>query len=185
MFLLFPTRETPTAFPGMGTACRKRAMSTISDAWFHRIKSATRDLVTRCGGVVRAGDIAKVSKTEVSRWQTSTDPTIVPLTAVLALEADCGVALVTAVMADLNGRRVVDDGGEGGDATAIVARHAEMMRSMAEVVATSASAFADGRVTPAEAELLDRAASDLARRIDVWRADIAAAKGPRLVSGGA
>lgn len=156
-------------------------MSVISDVWFHRIKAATRDLIKRCGGVVRAGEIAHASKSEVSRWQTGGDETIVPLSAVLALEADCGVPLVTAAMADLNGRRVVDGDHDGGDASAIVARHAEMMRSMAEVVAASAAAFADGRVTPAEAEGLDRVASELARRVETWRGDIAAAKGPRLV----
>lgn len=160
-------------------------MSPISDAWFHRVKSATRDLVTRCGGVVRAGEIAGVSKTEASRWQTSTDPTIIPLTAVLALEADCGVALVTAVMADLGGRRLVEgDGGEGGDASAIVARHAELMRSVGEMMTVYAAAAADGRFTAAEAEQMDRAASLVGRSLDAWRADIAAARGPRVVTGG-
>ncbi len=57
----------------------------ISDAWFHRVKSATRDLVQACGGVVRSGELAHVSKTEVSRWQTATDEAIIPLPAVLVL----------------------------------------------------------------------------------------------------
>lgn len=159
-------------------------MTSISDAWFHRIKSATRDLVTRCGGVVRAGEIAKVSKTEVSRWQTSTDPTIIPLAAVLVLEADCGVALVTAVMADLNGRRVVDgDASSDGDASGIVMRHAELMRSVGDMMTVYAAAAADGKFTSAEAEQMDRAAGVVARALDAWRADIAEAKGPRLVVG--
>lgn len=155
----------------------------ISDAWFHRIKSATRDLTERCGGVERSAAIANVSKSEVGRWRVPTEPTIITLPAALALEAECGVPLVTAAMAALQGRRVVGEDEAGGDASAIIGRHAEMMRSMAEVVSTAASAFADGRVTPAEADLLDRAAAELHRKLDAWRNDIAAAKGPRLVVG--
>jgi hypothetical protein len=157
----------------------------IPDAWFHRIKAATRDLVSRCGGVVRTGDLARVSKTEVSRWQTATDPSIVPLCAVLTLEADCGLPLVTTVMAELNGRRLTEIDPDGGSVSGIVGRHAEMMRAVAEVMTTAAAAFSDGRVTPAEAELLDRSAGDLSRALDAWRGDIAAAKGPRIVAGGA
>lgn len=155
----------------------------ISDAWFHRIKSATRDLTDRCGGIERSATIASVSKSEVSRWRVAGEPSIITLPAALALEAECGVPLVTSAMASLGGHRVVSEDEAGGDASAIVMRHAEVMRAMAEVVATSAAAFADGRVTPAEAEQLDRSAAELLRQLDTWRADIAAAKGPRLVAG--
>src|SRR5688572_21361412 len=81
----------------------------ISDAWFHRVKGATRDLIVRCGGVVRAGEIASTSKTEVSRWQTTGTDDIISLPAALALEAECGAPLVTAAMADLHGRRLSDE----------------------------------------------------------------------------
>lgn len=156
----------------------------IPDAWFHRVKSATRDLVKLCGGVERAAQIALVSKSEVSRWQASGPESIVPITAALALEAECGVACVSSVMAGLNGRRLVDgDEAAGGDASAIVARHAEVMRAVGEMMTSYAAAAADGRFTPAEAEAMDRAAGHVAAALDVWRNDIAAAKGPRLVAG--
>lgn len=157
----------------------------IPDAWFHRVKSATRDLVKLCGGVERAGEIAHVSDTVVSRWQTGGDPAIITVPAVLALEAECGVACVTSIMAGLNGRRLVDgDETSGGDASAIVARHAEVMRAVGEMMTAYASAARDGRFTPAEAEAMDRAAGHVATSLDAWRNDIAAAKGPRLVAGG-
>jgi prepilin-type processing-associated H-X9-DG protein len=157
--------------------------SPISDAWFYRIKAATRDAVTRCGGVIRAGEIARASKTEVSRWQTTGDPAVIPLPAALALEAECGEPLITAVMADLNGRRLADGDRDGGSATNIIARHAGVLQSIGEMVASAAAAFADGHVTTAEAEVLDRAASTVARAIDAFRDDLAAAKGPRVVAG--
>ncbi len=78
----------------------------IPDAWFHRVKSATRDLVKLCGGVERAGEITHMSKSEVSRWQAGGPEVIIPITAALALEAECGVACVTSAMAGLTGRRL-------------------------------------------------------------------------------
>ena len=135
----------------------------ISDAWFHRIKSATRDLVKLNGGIERSGDIAGVSKSEVSRWQIVTDPSVKPLPAALALEADCGVALVTSVMADLNGRRLSDPDEEARALACVYTSHVEFVRAVADLMTTGAASFADGKITPAEAELMDRAVSDVER----------------------
>lgn len=151
----------------------------ISEAFFHRLKAATRDLVKLCGGVERAGALCHMSKTEVSRWQTSGGP-IVPIVCVLALEADCGVPIVTTVMADINGRRLSDpDGGEDedGEAPAVMGRHAESVRAAAEMMAAGAAAFADGQLTPAEAEILDRTAATVERTLVPLRLALAGAKG--------
>lgn len=152
----------------------------ISDAWFFQIKAATRDLVTRAGGVVRAGEIANVSKTEISRWQNTAGEDIISLPAALALEAECGVPLVTAVMADLNGRRLSDEAAGGESAASLFRDHAELMRKSAEVASTMAEALADGTVTPAEAERVDAAARDLDIALDQMRKSLAGvrAQGP-------
>lgn len=153
----------------------------ISDAWFFRIKAATRDLVARCGGVVRAGEIVNASKSEVSRWQSPGDEGIVPIAAALALEADCGVPLVTAAMADLHGRRLSDLDGEGHSASCLIRDHAALMRQAAEVTAAMAEAMADGTVTAAEAESIDRAAGTLGGGLDQMRRSLA---GVRAAPGG-
>lgn len=70
----------------------------IPDSWFHRMKAATRDLVKACGGIVRAGEIALISKSEMSRMQSATDPALIGIAQVLALEADCGLPFVTTVV---------------------------------------------------------------------------------------
>lgn len=147
----------------------------IHDAWFHRIKAATRDLVKACGGVVRAGEVAHASKSEVSRWQSGTDPDVIPLTAVLALEADCSMALITSVMADLNGQRLVGDG--PASAVEVAGHHAEALRSMADLISSGAAALADGRITPAEATVLDRAAGDAERALAPLRRVLASVQG--------
>jgi hypothetical protein len=147
----------------------------ISDAWFHRIKAATRDLIRASGGIERAAALTSYSKSDVGRWNIATDPQIVPLAAALALEAECGLPLITSVMAELNGRRLTD-GTETGEASSIAARHADTQRASAEVLARYAQATADNRLTPAEAEIIDRAVAELERSIGPLRQDLAAAK---------
>lgn len=149
----------------------------ISDAWFHRVKSATRDLVTACGGLKRVEAIAHASKSEVSRWQVATDEAIIPLPAVLVLEADCGLPLVTTVMADLGGRRLEGPSDETGGAAAMLGHCTETMRAASELFGSAAAAFADGKITGAELEILDRNAGALERILAGLRLGIAQAKG--------
>lgn len=148
----------------------------ISETWFHRIKAATRDLTDLCGGVERSGEIAHVSKTEVSRWRVATEPSVIPIPAALALEKECGVPLVTTVMAELNGRRLSDGAGEGGSAAAVAQQQAEFLRSAAQVMAQGAVALADGKVTGAEADIWDRSAAEAQRQLADLRLGLAAAK---------
>lgn len=152
----------------------------ISDAWFHRVKAATRDLVKACGGIVRAGEIAHASKSEVGRWQHAGDPDVIPLSAVLALEAECALPLVTSAMADLHGQRLVGD--EPASVAAIASHHADALRSFADLVSEGAAALADGRITPAEATTLDRIAGDVERAMGPLRRALAAAQAGPLRS---
>lgn len=126
-------------------------------SWFHRIKSATRDLVTACGGVDRAAAIASISNSEVSRWQVATQNAIIPIGAVLALEAECGIPYVTRAMAEINGRGLSDpaeDGRPAGDLDNAIMRTASAFsNSMNEYMA----ARADGIVTPAEMDRIRKA----------------------------
>lgn len=152
----------------------------ISDAWFFRIKAATRDLVSLCGGVVRAGEIGHCSKTEMSRYQVATDESIIPIPVALALEAHCEMPLVTTVLADLHGRRLTSPDEASATAASVFARHADTVRAAAEMIAMGAAAQADGKLTPAELELLDRAVSALEKTIAPYRQDLAALRGAGL-----
>ncbi|CAN7318770.1 hypothetical protein LJR009_001620 [Bosea sp. LjRoot9] len=152
----------------------------ISDAWFFRIKAATRDLVSMCGGVVRAGEIGHCSKTEMSRYQVQTDESIIPIPVALALEAHCEMPLITTVLADLHGRRVSTPDEATISAASVFARHVETVRSAAELMATGAAAAADGKLTPSELELLDRAAAALEKTLAPLRQDIAAHRAVQL-----
>lgn len=154
----------------------------ISEASYQRIKSATRDLVKACGGVERAGSITNMSTSEVSRWQSASAlRSIIPLDAVLALEADCGLLLVTSAMASVNGRRLADP--DGGDVSAmqVMGRYAETVRTVSEMMAVAATALADGKLTGSEIEMLIRALGDMQRATGLFQRDLSDAKaGPTL-----
>lgn len=159
-------------------------MAEVADVWFHRLKGGARDLVKLCGGVIRAGEVASRSKSEVSRWQTVTDPAIIDLPAALALESDCGVPVITTVMAEMHGRRLTDEAAAS-SAASILERHADLMRCSAEVSAAVAAALADHTITPAEAELIDRACAEKEVAMRVLRAGLAAVKAEGAAGAGA
>lgn len=145
----------------------------MDTAWFHRIKSATRDLVTACGGVDRSKDIASVSSSEISRWQVASQPALITIGAALALEAECGVPYVTAAMAEIGGRALADpsaDGRPSADLDGAMMRTASAFSSsMTEYV----DARADGVVTPSEAERVDRALGKLEGELAAVRGTLA------------
>lgn len=146
----------------------------IPDAWFLRVKSATQDLVKACNGVINAGEIALVSKSEVSRWQSATDSSIIPLPAMLALESHCNRPFVTTVLAELNGRRLTD-GEETAEASAacVIRSHATVMAKGADLHGTIAVAMSDQVITPTEAALADRKAADLINSLSDFRQNLA------------
>lgn len=152
------------------------AERAINEAWFHRIKAATRDLVKACGGIERAAEISLVGKSTVGRWQHAGEEDIIPLPAVLALEADCDRPFVTRVMADLNGRGLTDPQAAAEAAQCLNRRLNALMRHFGGLTTEVASAKADGVVSPTEAEMVDRAAAALEREIGDMRRDLAAKK---------
>ncbi|CAI2936129.1 hypothetical protein [Aminobacter niigataensis] len=162
-------------------------MPANADLRFYRIKAAQRDLIAMAGGVERAADVTSFSKSVVGRWNHAADHDLMPISAVLALEAECGVPLVTSAMADLNGRRLADPDAMQVATGNILARHAETCRHAAELMATGAASFADGKVTPSEAAEMDRAASRMEHGLAELRKTLAGARagGLSIVEGGA
>ena len=149
---------------------------SVSEAWFHRVKAAQRDLIKLAGSIERAAEITSISKSHIGRMNNPADPELMSIGAIMALEADTGQPLVTAVMAETNGRRLTDPEAERAADVSIMASHAELMRQMAELSNGMALAIADGRVTPSEAHKIDRIASQLQLATSVLRTATAAVK---------
>lgn len=150
----------------------------LPDDVLMRIKAATRDLVKACGGIVRAAELCRVSKTEMGRYQVPTDPDIIPLHHALVLETECDLPVITTVMADIHGRRLSDPQAVEA-AGCIFARNAELMRRTAELMGSAATAAADGSCTASEAEILDRHASAVEAATRLLRRDLASVKAGR------
>jgi len=163
---------------------------SVSEAWFHRVKAAQRDLIKLAGGIERAADITSISKSHIGRMNNPADGELMPVSVIVALEADTGHPLVTAVMAETNGRRLTDPEADRAADVSVLSAHAELMRQMAELANGMAVAIADGRVTPSEAQTVDRVCSSLQMATSELRASLASIKakggalaGLRVVSG--
>lgn len=62
------------------------------------LKAAVAELIERCGGVVRASELARVSRSQLFRYSNDSDDdanTHMPADIVAALERSCGHAFVT------------------------------------------------------------------------------------------
>lgn len=149
----------------------------MNDAWFYRIKAAQRDLVKIAGGIERVVEITSTSKSHVGRWNNPADPDLMPLNAVMMLEAETGQPLVTSVMASVNGRRLSDPDGGGGEDHALIARFGSAARQAGELISTGMRAMADGRVTDAEKAEIDREAGKLERDLSKLRMSVAGGLG--------
>ena len=152
-------------------------MTPIPDSWFHRIKAATRDLIRLAGGLERAATIAALSTSALSRCQCAAHGDIISIPAALALEAECGQSPITAAMASLHGCNLAPTVTDAEAAARALAGAAEALRGASDLMAATAEAAADGKLTPAEAERMDRAASTLDGALAPLRQTLAAAKG--------
>jgi len=148
----------------------------ISNAWFHRIKAAQRDLIRLVGGIERAAQVSSISKSHIGRMNNATDPELMPLHAVYALESECGVPVVTSAMAELNGRRLSDPDSERIVEQCVVAAYSDMVRKAGDLISGGAVAISDMVVTPAEATKMDRDAAELEAGLGELRRALAGVK---------
>lgn len=157
---------------------------SANEAWFHRVKSAQRDLIRLCGGIDRAAEITSVSTSHIGRMNNPKDAEIMPLAVVIALEADCGEAVVTAVMAALNGRRLSDPDEERRAGANIMISYADLKRAAADLDAELAVSMADGNFSPSELQRADRKAAAKQEALCNFRASLAAGKATGGARGG-
>ncbi|MBX8803381.1 hypothetical protein HBA92_21905 [Ochrobactrum sp. MR28] len=151
-------------------------MSHLSNAWFHRLKAAQRDLIKMCGGIARAAELTSTSTSHVGRWNQAKDTDLMPINAIIILEADCGQPIVTSAMAELNGFRVEDPERAVKTTSSIMASLSATVQEAGALFASGAAAAVDGHFTPAELTGLERDASALDARIGALRNVLAAAQ---------
>lgn len=154
----------------------------MRDAVFLRLKAGAADLVDLCGGQKRAGEIIGVSQQQISKIVNRETRDMLSLRAMLMLEAECGVPVLTRVCAELQSHQL-----ERGEAPAGAAPSnpyvaiADISTEYSEAVQEFALRTADGVFSNADGAALDRRLSDIVEKAEAFRRLIAL----RAAGGGA
>ena len=140
-----------------------------------RIKAAQNQLIALCGGIDDAVEAlgGNYGRSTVGRWNDLGDSTLMPLGAVMALEGACAQPIVTAAMAEINGRRLAEPDMATRRQADFLTQNAETITQIGELMRASAQAIADGKITPNEATSIDRAAGDLEGALANYRQALA------------
>lgn len=152
------------------------------------LKAKQRDLIAAAGGIERAAAICNYGKSTVGRWANADSPDIMPLDALFALEEETGRFDMSEAIAAARGRRFAEAEISGADNVTVMSSHAEAVVQMGELMTAGALAFADGRLTPAEAAQIDKALSAVERSLADYRKVVAAVRGQggfSIIGGGA
>ncbi|TRL35515.1 hypothetical protein [Rhizobium straminoryzae] len=136
---------------------------TLTNAWFHQLKAANRQLIKKNGGIEASADLCSLSKSQVGRCHSDSDTELLPIPAVLRLEAECGDPVVTRVMAALHGCKLTDPTLESGDGACLLRESLELSARAAEYQRNASIAFSDLKVNSTEAK---QALRDLAMIVE-------------------
>ena len=141
---------------------------TMTNAWFHRLKAANRMLIKLNGGIEESASLASISKSQIGRCNSTTDVELLPITAIIRLEAECGDPVVTRAMAELHDCTLVNPKDTPADGRCVMRDNGELQRLNGELQIGLAAAVSDQVITPSEAasslrnvEALERKLPDL------------------------
>lgn len=142
----------------------------IRDASFFRLKAAMADLIERCGGQRRAGEIVGLSQQMMSRVCQRDDGAMLSLEAKLGLERECGEPIVSRIEAELLGCRLepIEQPAFAPGASPFDA-HAQVMTEVGDLCRSFAVSVADGKYSRTDAATVDRDLTELARSIERFR----------------
>lgn len=150
----------------------------LSEEWRDRVKAATRDLVSKAGGQIRAANISGWGKTSVDRWGSARHPDVIPLMAALILERDVGCPFVTQVMAEINGLSI-GAREAAGELPGFQESFLNLTRVKADLVAKVVEASADGDISINEAMAIDRKLGRVVEKATRMRETLAREKAGR------
>lgn len=149
------------------------------------LKAKQRDLIAAAGGIERAAMICSYSKSVVGRWYNLDSPELMELPAIFALEEETGRFDMSEAISSARGRRFAEDEAKPVNGC-VMSAHAETVVRMGELMTEGALAFADGQLTPAETQRIDRALSKVEAGTAEYRKILAGARaqgGLKVVGG--
>lgn len=138
---------------------------TMTNAWFHRLKAANRMLIKLNGGIEASAELASISSSQIGRCNSTTNTELLPITAVIRLEAECGDPVVTRAMAELHECTLVNPKDKPADGRCVMRDNGELQRLNGELQIGLAAATADMVITPTEAMVSLRNVEALERKI--------------------
>jgi hypothetical protein len=138
---------------------------TMTNAWFHRLKAANRMLIKLNGGIEASADLASISCSQIGRCNSTTNTELLPVTAIIRLEAECGDPVVTRAMAELHDCTLVSPNDKPADGRCVMRDNGELQRLNGELQIGLAAATADMVITPSEAMVSMRNLEALERKI--------------------
>lgn len=124
---------------------------TLTNAWFHQVKAANRKLIKKNGGIEAAAELTSLSKSQIGRCHSDSDTELLPVPAILRLEAECGDPVVTRVMAAQHGCKLTDPREKSSDSACLLRESLELSARANEYQRNAAIAFSDLVVSPTEA----------------------------------
>lgn len=152
-----------------------------------RLRNAQRDLIEDIG-IVRAGELTNTSKSQVGRWVSESDQDLMPIKAVLILEAYTRRPLVTQVLADFHGRKLSAPDENQARIECLTSQVAELVGQVSTLMARTAQAGSDGFYSVSEVNELQRLNADVRRigeELDDILATAKAKGGMSVIKGGA
>ncbi len=154
---------------------------TLTNAWFYRLKAANRLLIKKNGGIEACAELTSLSKSQIGRCNSDSDTELLPVPAVMRLEAECGDFAVTRAQAELHGCKISDPRMFESDGQCLMRENAELAKRTAEYQGNAALALSDLKVTKAESA---QAIRDLQAIVDK-ASDLIRAHSSAIVAGGA
>lgn len=134
------------------------------------LKNGVRRAVKQAGGGLRElAGMTRLSSAQLSRFGDLSTDQWVPLDVAADLDSLAGEPVITRALAEMLGFDLVS--ARGGVEMASVTQHlAGIARESGDVLSSFAQAVADGRITPAEAMVIERDLADLDAQVQAARA---------------
>lgn len=125
---------------------------TMTNAWFYQLKAANRLLIKKNGGIEAAAETCSLSKSQIGRCNNDGDTELLPIPAVLRLEAECGDPCITRVMAGLHGCKLSDPAAKNEEGACLLRGALQVGAKANEYQRNASLAFSDLKVSRAEAQ---------------------------------
>lgn len=146
------------------------------------LKGAFRDLVAAVGGNTRAAKVSRVGASLISRYGAVHESVHAPIDVILDLEQDCGVPIVTRLLADHAGFDLVPKAAAAVDADAMIGHLADVSREAGGLVSDLGEALRDGKIDELERARLLKKGKAAATEIAEAVADLERGSGARTMS---